>query len=1151
MKRILLLGVSAFLAFSASATTTGAAAPAGTGTQTATTEQLPYWRDVHTVAVNKLAPRTAFIIFGTREGALSNDWTRSEWYRSLNGTWKFRYFDAFGDVPADIADPALSAASWSDIRVPGNWELQGFGTPIYVNHGFEFQPRNPVPPLLPDATPVGVYRREIEIPAEWIGRDIILQLAGSKAGTYVYVNGREVGYSEDSKSPAEFRIDEYVQAGQNTLVLKIFRWCTGSYLEAPDYWRISGLERDVFLWSQPRTAIRDFRVTSTLDDTYRDGIFRLGVDVGNSSAEADEAAGVRYELLDAEGTVVASGEQRLSVPAGAVATATFAAEVPAVKRWTAETPNRYKLLLHLLDGQIVTATVPFDVGFRRIEIRESEYAYGKERQRLFYINGQPIKLKGVNIHEHSQHTGHYVTEAEMRRNFELMKLNNINSVRLCHYPQQRRFYELCDEYGFYVYDEANIESHGMYYERYIDDMRKGSAGHLDGNKKGTLGNNPDWLTAHIDRVRNLFERNKNYPSVTIWSLGNEAGNGYNFYNAYVLLKDLDSGVMRRPVCYERALWEWNTDMYVPQYPSAAWFEEIGNKGADRPVVPSEYAHAMGNSTGDLYGQWKAIYKYPHLQGGYIWDWIDQGILQHNAEGRAYWAYGGDFGTDMPSDGNFLCNGLIGPDQQPHPGLTEVKYNYQNFGFEAEDAAAGRFRVTNRFYFTDCTNYRLAYTVTENGRAVKRGVLPLVLDPQQSTTVEVPVGAVKRRPGAEYFVNFAVTTLAAEALVPAGHVVAYDQFALPVAGERTAYRSRSAAPVISEEGSQVRIMAPGIEFVFDREQAAVTSYKVQGTEYAADGFGLRPNFWRAPNDNDYGHSGPLRRQIWKDSSRDLRIASLEHSTADNAATLTVRYALAAGNDCIVTYTVHGDGVVHVAMRFMPLGGEEQETGLSRDGAIATSQPKAEAEAARRNRIDVPRIGMRMRIPVTAHCVDYFGRGPEENYCDRFMGYPVGRYSTTAEEMYVAYVRPQENGHRIDTRWFALTDEKGRGLLVRADSVVEFNALRNSVEDFDGEEADAPYQWNNFSAEEIAARSDEQARNRLRKQTHIDDISPRDFVEVCIDLRQSGVGGYDSWGARPTEEATIYADRPYVWGFTLVPVSSRNDLERKAQLDYKRN
>ena len=1111
--------------------------------------KLPYWRDVRTVAVNKEKPRTACMSFHTREAALRGAWEHSTWYHSLNGVWKFRYYDAYAEVPNDITNPALPAADWADIRVPGNWELQGFGIPIYVNHGFEFCPKKPVPPLLPERTPVGIYRRELEIPAEWTERDIFLQLAGAKSGTYVYLNGQEVGYSEDSKNPAEFRINDYIHSGINTLVIKIFRWSTGSYLEAQDFWRMSGLERDVFIWSQPKIAIRDFRITSTLDDSYRNGIFRLSVDIGNSTGKATETS-IRYELLDATGRTVVSDTKGISSSADRTVTVTFAAELPDVKTWTSENPNLYKLLLYTSHGDTVTEIVPFNVGFRRIEIKESDYETGRQRQRLLYINGQPIKLKGVNIHEHSQLTGHYVTEDEMRRNFELMRLNNINSVRLCHYPQQRRFYELCDEYGLYVYDEANIESHGMYYKRYQDDMRKGSAGHLDGDKKGTLGHNPDWLTAHIDRVQNMFERNKNYPSVTIWSLGNEAGNGYNFYNVYTLVKDLDSGIMKRPVCYERALWEWNTDMFVPQYPSAAWLEEIGHKGADRPVVPSEYAHAMGNSTGDLYGQWQAIYKYPHLQGGYIWDWIDQGILRKDKQGREYWAYGGDFGNDMPSDGNFVCNGLIGPDQKPHPALAEVKYNYQNVGFKEMDAATGKFLIINRFYFINLSKYRLSYEITGNGRPVKQGCISLSLAPQDSVEITVPFNRIKRRPGVEYFIDFQVTTLEPEPLVPAGHVIAYDQFALPVEGELATYRPHTKIPNIVQNADEIRILSPNVEFVFDKKQAVVSSYKVRGREYMERGFGLRPNFWRAPNDNDYGNGAPERMQIWKTASREFRLASATAVPEGDAVVLTAHYVLPAGNDYIVKYRVHGDGVVRVNVRFSPLDLAACDTGPSRDGAIATSQPKTESETRQDNRLDIPRIGLRMRLPANVHRVAYFGRGPEENYIDRRMGYPVGLYETSAEKMYVPYVRPQENGHRTDVRWFAVTDDAGRGIYIRADSIIGFNALKNSIEDFDAEEADAAYQWNNFSQEEIAARSEAQARNRLRRQTHINDISPRNFVEVCIDMQQTGVGGYDSWGARPIPEATIFADRQYDWEFTVVPIDHKKELSQKSMLNYKR-
>lgn len=1110
-------------------------------------DKLPYWRDLNVVSVNKQPPRTAFMTFQDKATALKGKWENSKYYVSLNGTWKFYYVDEYKKLPANITDPSASLSGWADIKVPGNWEVQGFGTAIYVNHNFEFVPRNPVPPLLPDENPVGVYCREIDIPSGWKARDIYLHLAGAKSGVYVYINGREVGYSEDSKNPAEFLINDYVNEGKNTLVVKMYRWTTGSYMEAQDFFRLSGFERDVFLWSQPKTALKDFRVVSKLDESYKNGIFRLEMDITNSASQI-QTVEAGYELLDKQGKVVASSKEVVTVNPENQQTAVFEKSLQDVAAWTSEHPNLYKLVMTVARNGATEEVIPFNVGFRTIEIKESEYVIGGKKQRLFYVNGQPIKLKGVNIHETSLHTGHYVTPEEMRRNFELMKLNNINSVRLSHYPQDRKFYEMCDEYGLYVYDEANIESHGMYYTRYLDDMRKGSSGHIDGNKKGTLGHNPDWLEVHLDRMRNMFERNKNYPCVTIWSMGNEAGNGYNFYVGYVMLKDLDRNLMNRPVNYERALWEWNTDMYVPQYPSAAWLEEIGQKGADRPVVPSEYAHAMGNSTGDLYGQWNAIYKYPHLQGGYIWDWIDQGILKEDEKGNKYWAYGGDYGVDQPSDGNFVANGLIGSDQEPHPGIVEVKYNYQNVGFEAVDVAKGEIKITNRFYFTNLNKYRIKYRIVTDSKVVKEANLPLSLAPQESQVVTVLVAGLKRANGVETFINFEVTTIQPEQLIPVGHVIAYDQFELSVVGEEKAYKASSGKLIVQDGSTEVTVSSQAVNFVFNKSKGLVTSYNVNGYEYINEGFGLQPNFWRAPNDNDYGNGAPYRTQVWKESSRNFNVVSTKVNEQSNAVVLSVDYLLAAGNHYLVDYTIHADGVVNVGVRFTPLLKEAAKHEASVDEMVATFSPQAQNERRAKNILEVPRIGMRFRIPVALENITYLGRGPEENYIDRYKGTLVGLYSTTATDMYTPYIRPQENGHRTDTRWFAATNPSGKGLLVKAGNRIGFNTLRNTVEDFDGQEADAPYQWNNYSREEIENRDYEWAKNRLRKQTHINDITPRNFVEVCVDMKQQGVGGYNSWGSRPIPEVTIYSDMQYDWSFTLIPVNSKNDMARNAKLKY---
>lgn len=1079
----------------------------------------PYWQDIQVVAVNKEKPRSSFMSYADRETALTSRFEKSPYYSLLNGTWKFFFVDSYKDLPQNITDPSVNTSSWDDITVPGNWEVQGHGVAIYTNHGYEFKPRNPQPPLLPEANPVGVYRRDIEIPASWDNRDIYLHIGGAKSGLYVYLNGKEVGYSEDSKNPAEFLINKYLQPGKNVLTLKIFRWSTGSYLECQDFWRMSGIERDVFLWSQPKASIQDFRVVSTLDDTYTNGIFKLAVDLKNHTQETKNL-NVGYELLDAKGNLVTSEANDIWVSPASPQTASFEYDLKNVAPWSAEHPNLYKLLMTIKEEGKVIEVVPFNVGFRRFEMKQiDQVAEDGKPYTVLLFNGQPVKFKGVNIHEHNPETGHYVTEELMRKDFELMKQNNINAVRLCHYPQDRKFYELCDEYGLYVYDEANIESHGMYYS-----LKKG----------GTLGNNPEWLIPHMDRTMNMYERNKNYPSVTFWSLGNEAGNGYNFYQTYLYLKDKEINSMNRPVNYERALWEWNTDMYVPQYPSAEWLEEIGRKGSDRPVAPSEYSHAMGNSSGNLWDQWKAIYKYPNLQGGFIWDWVDQGILEKDKNGREYYTYGGDYGVNAPSDGNFLCNGIVNPDRTPHPAMAEVKYAHQNIGFEAIDLANGLFRVTNRFYFTNLKKYMVHYSVTANNKVVRSGKVSLDIEPQASKEFTVPVGNLKPQAGTEYFVNFNVTTVEKEPLIPIGHEIACDQFRLPIENPKKTFKTSGPKLTVSTNGDNLSASSSKVNFVFNRKTGIVTSYKVDGTEYFSEGFGIQPNFWRAPTDNDYGNGMPKRLQVWKESSKNFNVTDATVTMDGNNAVVNVNYLLPAGNLYIVNYTIYPSGAVNVAARFTSTDMDAAQTEVSEATRTATFTPGRDAARKEASKLNVPRIGVRFRLPASMNQVEYFGRGPAENYLDRNAGSMIGLYKSTAEELYFPYVRPQENGHHTDTRWVSLSTGK-KGLLIQADNTIGFNALRNSIEDFDDEEATGlPRQWSNFTPEQVANHDEAAAKNVLRRQHHINDITPRDFVEVCVDLKQQGVAGYDSWGSRPEPAYTLPANREYNWGFTLIPL-----------------
>lgn len=1047
------------------------------------TDTLPYWCDLSVTSVGRQSPRTEFSSWDSESEALNKKFEDSPYYKSLNGTWKFYFTEDHRTLPAGITDAGTVTTSWADIKVPGNWEPQGFGTSIYTNIPFDFMPVKPTPPQLPDAVETGVYHRTFSVPANWDDMDIFLNIAGAKSGVYVYINGKEVGYNEDSKDMAEYLINPYLKAGDNELTLKIYRYSTGSYLEDQDFWRLSGIERDVYLSAQPKTALNDFKVLSTLDDTYTNGIFALDLDIKNTT-DNRETVDVSYALYAPDGTTAASSGRELKIAPNGKSDTKFDAVVPDVKAWSSEYPNLYKLVI-TVNG----ISTPYNVGFRRIEFGQSKEGGAYD---MLLVNGQPIKIKGVNIHEHDQNTGHYVEEALIRKDFELMRQNNINAVRLCHYPQQRRFYELADEYGLYVYDEANIESHGMGY-----DLAKGH----------TLGNNPEWLAKHLERTQNMYERNKNHPSVTFWSLGNEAGNGYNFYETYNWLKKQEADGMKRPVNYERARWEWNTDMFVPQYPYAEDFYHWGSEGTDRPVMPSEYAHAMGNSTGNLYGQWEYIYQYPNLSGGFIWDWVDQGLRVKDENGVEYWAYGGDFGKDKPSDGNFCINGIVSPDRTPHPGMAEVKYVHQNAAITPVDAKAGIFALTNRFYFTDLEDYAINYeVVSASGKLLEKGSIITDLAPQQTKNIKIPMPEIAN--DEETFVNFSIKATDADTGggFKAGHEVAHEQVVINE-GANKPYIAKNGKKVTVAETDDAIVASNGnVSFTLDKNTGVVRSYKAKGREYVNDGFGLQPNFWRGPNDNDYGNGQPARAQVWKKASKDFNVKSVESNEDGNCATLKVVYALPTGNDYTVGYRIQPDGSVKV------------------DATLAASPDSLP---------EIPRVGLRMRVPAEMDRVEYFGRGPEENYIDRNHGTLIGHYSTTAGEMYYSYVRPQETGHRTDVRTLSLLTRKGRGLKIVADSLIEFNALRNSVEDFDAQESDRPYQYTNYNDLTPDKRTDAAKRNVAMKQTHINDITPQDFVELCIDYRQQGVGGYDSWYSLPEPKHRIYADKPIHWGFTIIP------------------
>ena len=1055
------------------------------------TQVKPEWQDERIPFVGKESPRTAFMTYRDVNDARKNDFKRSADYLSLNGKWKFNWVSAYKTRPIDFYKTDFNDSAWGEIDVPANWEVNGYGDALYTNHPYEFCPRNPQPPLLPEENPVGSYRKYIEIPEQWTGKEIFIHIGAVKSGCYLYVNGSKVGYSEDSKDAVEYNITRYLKPGRNLIALEVYRWSTGSYLECQDFWRISGIERDVYLFAQSPVYLRDFAIQQDLDNTYKNGIFGLDLFLTNSLSKQPKQVTLSYQLENNAGKVVATGKQTIEIDS--IATVHFDANIPQVAPWTAETPNLYQLFIRMEQPDGKVEIVPFQVGFRKLEIRGNQ----------FLVNGRAVLIKGVNYHEHNEYTGHVLGEADMRKDFENMKRHNINAIRCCHYPQQRRFYELCDEYGFYVCNEANIESHGMGY-----DLRKGR----------TLANNPSWLNAHMDRTINMYETTKNYPCITFWSLGNEAGNGYNFYLTYQWLKSKDT---TRPVQYERALLEWNTDIFCPQYPGASTLEKWSAAKTDRPYIMSEYAHAMGNSTGDLMDLWDVIYRSPNLQGGFIWDWIDQGILVKDENGNPFWAYGGDFGKDSPSDGNFLCNGVVGPDRMPHPGLMEVKKAYQYVWFQPVDLKKGVVKIENRYDFTNLNQYTIEYSVLTSTGVVSSGTLPTQnLAPGESKQLVIPFKNIKTKPGMEYFLNLYVKTKHATLAIPAGFAVASEQFKLPNYLPAPQFHAEpKQAFTIDEETNEIHVSGSNVDVIFNKQKGYMTTYLVNGVQYISEGFGFQPNFWRGPTDNDYGNGMPARLQSWKQMSKNFKIAGIRTSVSPVNTNITVTYRLQEqGSKYHVTYTIFPSGMLRVDCHLEAL----------------TKSP------------EIPRMGLRFRTPVDINHLEYFGRGPEENYCDRNNGTLIGRYKSTAEEQYVPYVRPQENGHKTEVRWMALTDKTGKGLLFVADSnYMEFNVSRNQVEDFDSEESNRPYQWKNFSANE--PHDLDEAKNQRRKQTHINDITPRNFVEVCLDHRMMGVAGDDGWGAQPYPQYQLPANKDYQWHFTIIPI--KNSTEITGNLKYR--
>lgn len=1237
----------------------------------------PEFENPQVLSENTIAPHSYFIPLGDEKSALTLPNEESPFYKSLNGQWKFNWVSNPADRPPDFMKPDYNDTDWNTIPVPANWEMHGYGYPIYVNIPYEWT-EDPQPPFVPhDYNPVGSYRHTFTIPENWNNRQTILHFGGVKSAFFVWLNGTYLGLSKDSKTPAEWNITDFLKEGENLLALQAFRWTDATYLECQDFWRMSGITRDVFLYSVPDVFIRDFFARTTLNNIYTDGKFELTVELSNLSKLRNiPIRQVEATLFDMEGKEVLKLSEMADFSKSGNPKINFTSTIPGVKPWTAETPYLFTLVIELKDNDEKNLEVlKHYVGFRTSEIKDGQ----------LLVNGRAVLLKGVNRHEHDPTTGQVVSRESMLQDITLMKQNNINTVRTCHYPDDPYWYELCDKYGLYVIDEANIESHGM------------------GYGERSLAKNPDWKEAHLDRVKRMVERDKNHPSVIIWSMGNEAGDGENFTACYQWIKERDAS---RPIHYERTELGPNTDIYCPMYPSIEYLEFYAKEKQDRPLIMCEYAHSMGNSTGNLQDYWDVIEKYEQLQGGSIWDWVDQGIWRTDDKGQKFLAYGGDFGPkDVPSDGNFCANGIVAADRKLKPAMAEVKKVYQNVKITASDLDKGVYKITNKHFFLPLTFVDIHWELQGDGQRIAGGIInsPAVM-PQSIINVTIPLPVDKMEKGKEYFMNFSAKTRNASGLIPEGFEIASEQIALP--------SERIIKPVLSdnlsslklnETKSTVEVIANNFSVVFDRETGNISSYKYYGDELMLGG--AEPNFWRAPTDNDFGNRMEDRCAVWKEASfsKGINKLSVEQKGNDEIQVEVIRTYPKVKSQNKTVYRIFGNGDIEVTSHFIPdpkkersgsyfvagltgnavrfteeepamialpslgnqdfseftvavtmkadkftqknaiwendlwapgtlhlefrkgklcffidgtdyvyfnqkfnagqaydlaivynstlkfiklfvdgqlveeknlssavpletegvsyIGGYEQEPrffigemdnfklwdralsaeevtkGITTDGLviwldfesvsglkIADKGQGFDAEVLERefSYPELLRYGTRIEMPGKYSNIKWFGRGPQENYQDRNTAAYVGLYQSTIDEQVMPYIRPQEYGYKTDTRWFAMQDENGKGLMFIGEPLISFSALPYTIDDLD--------------------------QDTKPNYKHANDLVARDFISLNVDYKQTGVGGDDSWGARPHKQYTLnYGE--YSYTYTIRPLRGKEKLGEICHQRYK--
>ncbi|MGJ0550146.1 glycoside hydrolase family 2 TIM barrel-domain containing protein [Phocaeicola vulgatus] len=1016
---------------------------------TAGAQTFQEWRNPEINAVNRAPMHTNYFAFENADAAKKADKRQSTNYMTLNGTWKFNWVKDADSRPTDFWKTGFNDKGWDDLQVPAVWELNGYGDPIYVNVGYAWrnQFQNNPPEVPTENNHVGSYRREIVVPASWKGKDIIAHFGSVTSNMYLWVNGRYVGYSEDSKLEAEFDLTPYLKPGQKNLIaFQVFRWCDGTYLEDQDFFRYSGVGRDCYLYARNKKRIQDIRVTPDLDAAYQNGSLAVNLDLKGSGK-------VDLELVDAQGKQVATATANKS---GLV---TMNVENP--KKWSAETPYLYTLRASMQGSNEV---IPVKVGFRKIELKGDQ----------ILVNGKAVLFKGADRHEMDPDGGYVVSPERMLQDIQIMKQFNLNAVRTCHYPDDNLWYDLCDQYGIYVVAEANIESHGMGY----------------GDK--TLAKNPSYKKAHLERNQRNVQRGFNHPSIIFWSLGNEAGDGPNFEQCYKWIKAEDPS---RACQYEQARQKEHTDIFCPMYYDYNGMEKYGQRtDATKPLIQCEYAHAMGNSQGGFKEYWDLIRKYPNLQGGFIWDFVDQSCRWKGKDGVMIYAYGGDFNRFDASDNNFCDNGLISPDRVPNPHMYEVGHFYQNIWTTPADLSKGEVNVFNENFFRDLSAYYMEWQVLKDGKVIRTGrVDDLKVAPQETAKITLNIG--KTCTCKEWLLNVSYKLKNREGLLPAGFTVAKNQLTLndykaPSMDLKNVETTNVATVVPQIIDNQYHyLIVKGNNFVaeFNKQNGYLSKYAVDGTEMLKEGAALTPNFWRAPTDNDMGAGLQNRYAAWKNPG--LKLVSLNSKTENDQIVVNAEYDMKnVSAKLYLTYVINNEGAIKVTQKM-------------------TADKNAKVSP-------MFRFGMQMQMPKCFETVEYYGHGPVENYSDRNHSTDLGIYRQSVDEQFYSYIRPQETGTKTDIRWWKQLNAGGNGLKVVGDAPFSASALHYTICSLDdGEQKD---------------------------QRHSPEVQKADLTNLIIDKAQMGLGCVNSWGALPLPQYMLpYGD--YEFTFILTPVKHSVEIE----------